>query len=44
MLSVLADQIPYDQLAPSLLAFMARHLVDPWFGLYRRFSLLIVQW
>jgi hypothetical protein len=44
MLSVLTDQIPYEQLAPGLLAFLASHLVDPWFALYRRFSLLIVQW
>jgi GT2 family glycosyltransferase len=44
MLSVLTDQIPYEQLAPGLLAFLASHLVDPWFALYRCFSLLIVQW
>ena len=44
ILSVLADQIPYEQLAPAWLALLAHALVDPWFRLYRQLTLAIVNW
>jgi GT2 family glycosyltransferase len=44
ILSVLTDQIPYEQLASGRLAYLARYLIDPWFRLYRQLALSIVQW
>jgi hypothetical protein len=44
ILAALTDRIPYEQLSPAWFARLATLLVDPWFRLYRRFSLLIVQW
>jgi GT2 family glycosyltransferase len=44
ILSVLADSIPYEQLASPVLALLAHALVDPWFRLYRRVSLSLIRW
>jgi GT2 family glycosyltransferase len=44
ILAVLTDQIPYEQLASPLVAYLAHLLVDPWFRLYRRLSMAIVHW
>lgn len=44
MLRVLADQIPYDQLAPAWLARVAKYTVDPWFRLYKRLAVSLITW
>ncbi len=44
ILSVLTDQLPYEQLASPGLALIAHALVDPWFRLYRRLSLALIRW
>ena len=44
ILSALADEIPYEQLASPLVARLAHWLVDPWFRLYRRLSLAVTHW
>jgi len=44
ILSALADQIPYEQLAPHWLATLAHALLDPPFRLYRQLSLAIIRW
>jgi GT2 family glycosyltransferase len=44
ILSVLTDEIPYEQLAPAWLAHLAHGVLDPWFRGYRRLSLSVVRW
>jgi GT2 family glycosyltransferase len=44
ILSVLTDQLPYEQLASPGLALLAHALIDPWFRLYRQLILSIVRW
>lgn len=44
MLRVLADRIPYEQLAPAWLARMAARTVDPWFRLYKRVAVSLITW
>jgi GT2 family glycosyltransferase len=44
LLSILADHVPYEQLAPPVIADGARLLVDPWFRIYRRLLLSIISW
>lgn len=39
VLSVLADEIPYEQLASPPVAALAHRLIDPWFRSYRRLAL-----
>jgi GT2 family glycosyltransferase len=43
ILSVLADQIPYEQLAPAWAAVLAHWLIDPWFRLYRQLALATID-
>jgi GT2 family glycosyltransferase len=43
ILTALTDQIPYEQLAPRWFARLASLLVDPWFRLYRRAALALVN-
>jgi GT2 family glycosyltransferase len=44
ILSLLTDEIPYEQLTAGWLAQVCSWLIDPWFRVYRRFSLAIIRW
>jgi GT2 family glycosyltransferase len=44
IVSVLTDQIPYEQLAPGWVAEIAHILVDPWFRMYRQLGLAVIRW
>jgi hypothetical protein len=44
MMSVLADQVPYEQLGSPRIGKVASLLVDPWFRVYRRAMLSVVTW